>query len=105
MSQHSSWSMVDFVNVSGAQCVLVKNCVLRDTKAGEIAVVVNHSQPSNGVSELFTLMIFYQSASSAALTVSQFFDITEPTALDTQKRDRAVARAKLTTPPLNIRIS
>ena len=33
--------------------------------------------------------------------MSQFFDITEPTALDTQKRDRAVARAKLTTPPLN----
>ena len=83
--------------------MLVKNCVpaLRDTNAGEIAVVVNHSQPSNGVSELFTLIFFYQSASSAALTVSQFFDITEPTALDTQKRDRAVARAKLTTPPLN----
>ena len=91
--------MSDWVNACGAQCVLSKDCNLRDTRSGEIAVVVNHTmaEGEDGAQELVTLMIFKAQAAGPAKVVSDFFAIEEPSAQEIQPKITAMVRAKLTT--------
>ena len=83
--------------------MLSKDCNLRDTRSGEIAVVVNHivTEDEEGGQEMVTLMIFEAQAAGPAKIVSDFFSIEEPSALEIQQKTSAMARAKLTTQPMN----
>ena len=83
--------------------MLSKDCNLRDTRSGEIAVVVNHTvtEDEEGGQEMVTLMIFEAQAAGPAKVVSDFFAIEEPSAQEIQQKTSAMARAKLTTQPMN----
>ena len=76
-----------------------KDCNLRDTRSGEIAVVVVHTmaEGEDGAQELVTLMIFEAQAAGPAKVVSDFFAIEEPSAQEIQQKITAMVRAKLTT--------
>ena len=44
--------------IEGSMCVLVKDCIVRSTKAGDLVVVIEHIRPGDDVVETMTLLIF-----------------------------------------------
>lgn len=54
-------------------CVLQKDCNVRNTKAGDVVVVIEHVAQSDNVQETLTLLIFEQSAATAANIVSRYY--------------------------------
>ena len=83
-------------------CVLVKDCIVRSTKAGDLVVVIEHIRPGDDVQETMTLLVFDQSAASAANIVSRFYTrVNGHSREEIQAKDAAIRRAKARTDPLN----
>jgi hypothetical protein len=83
-------------------CVLVKDCIIRSTKAGDLVVVIDHIRAEDDVVEELTLLVFDQSAASAANTVARFYAKADGhTREEIQAKDMAMRRAKTRTEPLN----
>ena len=83
-------------------CVLVKDCNVRSTKAGDLVVVIEHVRPVDDIVETMTLLVFEQSAASAANIVSRFYmRANGHSREEIQAKDAAVRRAKTRTDPLN----
>ena len=88
--------------IKGAMCVLVKDCILRSTKAGDVVVVIEHVGQSDNVQETLTLLVYEQSAASAANIVSRYYSrVEEHTHAEGLAKDNAIRRAKERTEPLN----
>jgi hypothetical protein len=83
-------------------CILVKDCILRSTRAGDVVVVIEHVGQSDTVQETLTLLVFDQSAASAANIVSKYYSRVEGhTPAERLAKDNAIRRAKGRTEPLN----
>ena len=88
--------------IKGAMCILVKDCILRSTKAGDVVVVIEHVGQSENVQETLTLLVYEQSAASAANIVSRYYSRVEGhTHAEGLAKDNAIRRAKERTEPLN----
>jgi hypothetical protein len=48
--------------IKGAMCVLVKECILRITKAGDVVVLIEHVEQSGNVQEALTLLVYEHEA-------------------------------------------
>ena len=83
-------------------CVLVKDCIVRSTRAGDIVVVVEHVRAEENSAETLTLLVFDQAAASAANTVARYYAKAEGHSQDeTHAMELATRRAKSRTEPLN----
>ena len=83
-------------------CILVKDCIVRSTKAGDLVVVIEHIRPEDDVVEELTLLVYDQSAASAANIVARFYARADGHSREEiQAKDVAVRRAKTRTEPLN----
>jgi hypothetical protein len=90
------------MRVEGKSCVLVKDCIVRNTRAGDIAVVIEHVKPGNDAVETLTLLVFDQSAASAANIVARFYSrVDGHSREEIQAKEGAERRAKVRTEPLN----
>ena len=92
----------DDARIEGRMCILVKDCIVRSTKAGDLVVVIDHIRAEDDAVEELTLLVYDQSAATAANIVARFYAKADGhTREEIQAKDVALRRAKTRTEPLN----